>query len=93
MKRSILLAALIAAPLLASAQTPVHKGTGVVTKVDPAAGKVTLRHDPIRSLNWPAMNMAFDVKDRAMLDQLARDRKVEFEFVQQGRQYVITSIK
>ena len=93
MKRSILLAALIAAPLLAGAQGQVHKGTGVVTKVDPAAGKVTLRHDPIRSLNWPAMNMAFDVKDRAMLDQLAKDRKVEFEFVQQGRQYVITSIK
>ena len=93
MKRSILLAALIAAPLLVGAQGPVHKATGVVTNVDRAGGKVTLKHDPVKSLNWPAMSMAFDVKDKAMLDKLAKDKKVEFEFVQQGRQYVITSIK
>ena len=71
----------------------VHKGTGVVTSIDRAGGKVTLKHDPIKSLNWPAMTMAFGVKDRAMLDKLAKDKKVEFEFVQQGRQSVITSIK
>jgi Cu(I)/Ag(I) efflux system periplasmic protein CusF len=71
----------------------VHKGTGVVTKVDRPAGKVTLKHDPIQSLNWPTMTMAFAVKDKAMLDRLAKDKKVEFEFVQQGQQFVITSIK
>jgi Cu(I)/Ag(I) efflux system periplasmic protein CusF len=75
------------------AEGQVHKGTGVVTKVDRAAGKVTLRHDPIKSLNWPGMNMAFAVKDKAMLDSLAKDKKVQFEFVQQGEQFVITSIK
>lgn len=71
----------------------VHKGTGVVTNVDRAGGKVTLKHDPIRSLNWPTMTMAFTVKDKAMLEKLAKDKKVEFEFVQQGEQFVITSIK
>lgn len=39
------------------------------------------------------MTMAFAVKDKAMLDKVAKDKKVEFEFVQQGRQFVITSIK
>ena len=75
------------------AEGQVHKATGVVTAVDRAASKVTLRHDPIKSLNWPAMNMAFDVKDKAMLDKVAKDKKVEFEFVQQGQRFVITSIK
>jgi Cu(I)/Ag(I) efflux system periplasmic protein CusF len=70
-----------------------HKGTGVVTNIDRAGGKVTLKHDPIKSLNWPTMTMAFAVKDKAMLDKLAKDKKVEFEFVQQGQQFVITSIK
>jgi Cu(I)/Ag(I) efflux system protein CusF len=74
-------------------QGEVHKGTGVVTNVDRSAGKVTLRHEPIKSLNWPTMTMAFAVKDKAMLDSLAKDKKVQFEFVQQGDQFVITAIK
>lgn len=71
----------------------VHKGIGVVTNVDRAGGKVTVKHDPIKSLNWPTMTMAFAVKDKAMLDKVAKDKKVEFEFVQQGQQFVITSVK
>jgi Cu(I)/Ag(I) efflux system periplasmic protein CusF len=71
----------------------VHKGTGIVTNVDRAGGKVTVKHDPIKSLNWPTMTMAFSVKDKAMLDKVAKDKKVQFEFVQQGEQFVITSIK
>src|ERR671914_2021441 len=71
----------------------VQKGNGVVTNVDRAVGKVTLKHDPIKSLNWPTMTMAFAVKDKALLEKVAKDKKVEFEFVQQGQQFVITSIK
>ena len=71
----------------------VHKGTGVVTNVDRAGGKVTLKHDAIDSLKWPGMTMAFTVKDKALLDKVAKDKRIEFELEQQGRQYVITSIK
>jgi len=71
----------------------VHKGTGVVTNVDRAGGKVTLKHERIDSLNWPGMTMAFAVKDKALLDKVAKDKKVEFELEQQGQQYIITSIK
>ena len=90
------LALLLAAPGYAQpkkVEGQVHTATGVVTNVDRAAGKVTLKHDPIKSLNWPSMTMAFGVKDKAMLDKVANDKKVEFEFVQQGQQFVITSIK
>jgi len=71
----------------------VHKATGVVTRTDPAKGKVTIKHEPVQSLNWPTMTMAFTVKDKAMLDKLKKDQKVDFEFVQQGKDYVVTSIK
>jgi Cu(I)/Ag(I) efflux system protein CusF len=76
------------------AGTPAaHKATGVVKKVDPKSGSVTLAHDPVKSLNWPAMTMGFQVKDKMLLDKLAVGKKVEFEFVQQGKDYVITLVK
>ncbi|HEX6412900.1 MAG TPA: copper-binding protein [Burkholderiales bacterium] len=75
------------------AKSQVHKGIGVVTNFERNSGKVTLKHEPIASLNWPGMTMAFTVKDKALLDNLAKDKKVQFEFIQEGKQYVITSIK
>ena len=70
-----------------------HKATGVVKRVDRDKSAVTLAHDPVASLKWPAMTMSFLVKDKAMLDKLPEGRKVEFEFVQQGKDYVITGVK
>jgi len=70
-----------------------HKGAGTVKKVDPAGGKVTIAHGPIPTMKWPAMNMTFTVKDKALLGKLSQDKKVEFEFVDQGSNYVITSVK
>jgi len=71
----------------------IHKGVGTVKKVDPAGGKVTIAHGPIPTMKWPAMNMTFTVKDKALLNKFSQDKKVEFEFVQQGSDYVITSAK
>src|SRR6266511_4359775 len=65
-----------------------HKGVGTVKKVDRAGGKVTIAHGPI-----PAMKMTFTVKDKALLGKFSQDKKVEFEFVEQGSNYVITSVK
>jgi len=76
-----------------AAKGTVHKATGVVTKVDAAKNKVTIRHEPVQSMKWPSMNMAFTVKDKATFDKLPKDGKVEFEFVQEGKDYVITSVK
>lgn len=70
-----------------------HKTKGVVKKVDRKAGKVTLAHEPVKSMNWPAMTMTFQVKDKALLDKLAKDNKVEVEFEQRGKEHVITSVK
>jgi len=69
-----------------------HKATGVVTRA-PAGGKVTIKHDPVPSLKWPGMTMGFVVKDKAVADKLKAGAKIEFEFVQQGGDYVVTSVK
>jgi Cu(I)/Ag(I) efflux system protein CusF len=74
-------------------QVKTHKGVGTVKKIDSARGKVTIAHGPIPTMKWPAMNMAFTVKDKALLGKVSQDKKVEFEFVQQGSDYVITSVK
>ena len=70
-----------------------HKGVGTVKKVDAAAGTVTIAHGPIPTMKWPAMNMTFTVKDKALLGKFSQDKKVEFEFVEQESNYVITSVK
>lgn len=73
------------------AKGTVHKGTGVVTKVE--KDKVTIKHEPVQSMNWPSMTMAFKVKDKTLMQRLAKDQKVDFEFMQEGRDYVVTSVK
>ena len=71
----------------------IHKATGTVTRVDASKHSVTIAHEPVPSMKWPSMRMAFKVDDKGLLERLAKDRKVEFEFVQRGRDYVITSVK
>jgi Cu(I)/Ag(I) efflux system periplasmic protein CusF len=76
-----------------SAPVQAHKAAGTVTKVDAAGSKVTIAHGPVESLKWPPMTMNFIVRDKALLGKLSSGKKVEFEFVQQGRDYVIVSAK
>jgi Cu(I)/Ag(I) efflux system protein CusF len=71
----------------------VHKTSAVVTAVDPVKGTVTLAHEPVKSLKWPAMSMAFTVKDKTLFDKLTVGKKVDVEFTQQGSDYVVTTVK
>ncbi len=71
----------------------VHKAAGTVNTIDAKAGIVTLAHGPVKTMNWPAMTMGFKVKDRMLLDKLGDGKKVEVEFVQEDKDYVITAVK
>ena len=57
----------------------VHKGRGIVSEVDAGKGRVELDHEPIASLQWPAMTMGFLVEDQAQLARLKKGQAVEFE--------------
>ncbi len=79
---------------MGKAASPVtHAAQGVVKKLDPKAGVVTIAHEPINSLNWPAMTMGFKVKDAMLLGKLEEGKKVRFRFVREGDDYVMTSLK
>jgi Cu(I)/Ag(I) efflux system protein CusF len=80
-------------PAHGAADAAAVQAVGTVRKVDPAQGKVTLQHEPIDRLGWPAMTMAFRVRDAKLLEGLEPGRKVRFAFVQQGPAYVITAIE
>ena len=58
-----------------------------------ATGVVSLKHDPIKSLNWPGMTMNFSVRDPKLLAGVKPEQQVKFVFVEEKGSYVITSIK
>ena len=66
---------------------------GEVRKIDLEAGKVTLKHGEIKSLDMPAMTMVFVVKDKAMLDKLKTGDKVRFKAVNDGGKFTVTDIQ
>jgi Cu(I)/Ag(I) efflux system protein CusF len=70
-----------------------HHAVGVVKSVDAAKGTVTVDHEAVKSINWPAMTMTFKAKDKKLLESLAPGKKVEFDFIEQGKDHVITSVK
>ncbi|HET7061337.1 MAG TPA: efflux RND transporter periplasmic adaptor subunit [Nitrosospira sp.] len=87
------------APFNASADTPGlasagHRGTGRVEAVDWTRATVTINHEPIASLGWPAMNMSFRVSDPSLLNSLKPGQQVDFEIVEKPPgEYIVTRIR
>jgi Cu/Ag efflux protein CusF len=67
--------------------------SGVITKIDQSAGKVTLKHEEIPNLQMEAMTMAYPVKDPAMLKGLKPGDKVKFEAEEVNGQANVVEIK
>jgi len=80
-------------PMGTPSQGQTHHAIGTIKKVDAAKGTVTFDHGPVKSLDWPAMSMTFAVKDKMLLDKLTVGKKAAFEFVQDGKGYVVTGVK
>lgn len=69
----------------------LHQGLGVVKALK--SGKMQIAHEPIPTLEWPAMTMWFDLKGHASHDIKAGDR-VYFEIVQgENKKWGIINIK
>src|SRR3954453_19764815 len=67
---------------------------GEVRKIDEAAGKVTLKHGPIKNLGMDVgMTMTFRVTDPARLKQVKDRDKVEFEAEQAASGYTVTKMQ
>jgi Cu/Ag efflux protein CusF len=80
------------APATVAQATAATLADGEVRKVDKDAGKITLKHGPIKSLDMPPMTMVFQVKDRAFLEKVKAGDKVKFTAEEKAGAYVVTSI-
>lgn len=66
---------------------------GQITKVDQAAGKLTIRHGPIKKFDMDGMTMVFRVKDPAVLKKVKAGDKVRFDVDRIDGQFTVTKIE
>jgi Cu/Ag efflux protein CusF len=88
----ILALSFVALPRTASAQSELVDGK--VTKINQAAGKITLRHGPIKKFDMEdEMTMVFRVSDPAMLSAVKVGDTVKFEVDRVNGQFTVTKIE
>lgn len=75
-----------------SADAQAVHGVGVIKSIDVKAGKITLYHQAIKELHWPAMNMGFKVANPQLLVGLKVGQHVNFELKAQGANQIISAI-
>jgi Cu(I)/Ag(I) efflux system membrane fusion protein len=73
-----------------AAAAVVHEATGVVEAIEP--NRVTLQHDPVPALKWPAMSMPFALKATEQTAGLKVGDRVRFSFSEGASGVVIERI-
>jgi Cu/Ag efflux protein CusF len=66
--------------------------TGTVTAVNTTGRKITLDHNPIADINWPAMKMEFPVAPSVDLSKMKTGDRVRFTLSGSGSSYTVQSI-
>ena len=67
---------------------------GQVTKIDESAGKITIKHGPIKKLDMDeGMTMVFQAHDPAMLIGLRAGDKIKFEPDRVNGQFTVMKIQ
>jgi Cu(I)/Ag(I) efflux system periplasmic protein CusF len=67
---------------------------GRVTRVDQSAGKITIRHGPIKKLGMDhGMTMVFSAQDAAMLKGVKAGDRVKFDAEDVNGDYIVTRIE
>ena len=64
-----------------------------VKALDKETGKVTLAHGEIKSLDMPAMTMAYAVKDPAMFAMLSEGAKVRVALAKSSMGYTVVHVE
>jgi Cu(I)/Ag(I) efflux system periplasmic protein CusF len=67
---------------------------GLVTKIDASAGKMTIRHGPMKKFDMEdGMTMVYRVQDPAMLTAVKPGDKVKFDADHVNGQFIVTKIE
>lgn len=83
----------LGAAATALAQAAPVPADGQVVKIDEAAGKITLKHGPIKNLDMDSMTMVFRVADPAMLKAVKTGDTVKFEADRVNGAITVTKIR
>jgi Cu(I)/Ag(I) efflux system protein CusF len=92
MRRTVLAAALVSALSAGLAFAQAAPADGQVTKIDESAGKITMKHGPIKNLDMDSMTMVFRVADPAMLTKVKPGDRVKFEAERVNGAITVTKI-
>jgi len=68
------------------------QGVGVVKAIDATQGTITLQHEAIASIHWPAMTMPFKLASPDLLKHVKVGDKVRFGLRPAGMASTVTSI-
>jgi Cu/Ag efflux protein CusF len=66
---------------------------GIVKKIDPVNGIVTIFLDPVPALKWPLMIRIFSVSDRSMFGRFKVGEMLKFEFERDESNEMVIDIK
>lgn len=78
---------------MAMADTAASRSEGTVNKVDPAAGKITIKHGPLENLGMPPMTMVFTAAEPALLEGVKAGDKVRFVAEKVGGRFTVTALE
>ncbi len=76
-----------------SSTVSTAQAVGVITAIDTKENILTLDHEAIPAIKWPAMTMGFKVADPALLNGLTVGEKVDFELKIEGESQIIIAVK
>lgn len=94
MRKLVLAAAVALVSLAMPAPALAQMVSGQVVKVDEAAGKITIKHGPIKKFDMDdGMTMVFRAQDPAMLQAVRAGDKVKFDAENVNGQFVVTKIE
>lgn len=85
------LALLVISPAGSLAQTAMVDGQ--VTKVDESAGKITIKHGPLKKFDMDAMTMVFRAQDPAMLKSVKAGDKIKFDVDKINGQFTVIKLQ
>jgi multidrug efflux pump subunit AcrA (membrane-fusion protein) len=81
-------------PAAAAADAVGHPATGTLDAIDAAAGTVTISHQPIADLKWPAMTMDFTLANPSLVAGIKPGAAVAFEIVERKPgEWVVTRLQ
>ena len=92
MKKAILVLAIVLT--ISSSGWAQSLTDGQVTKIDAAAGKITIKHGPMKKFDMDeSMTMVYQAKDPALLQTVKPGDKVKFDAENVNGQFVVTKIQ